>query len=129
MNFTLNHYLKQRILKISNAHEHKGILQMQNAIMNHLAKHHIRSSPVILTKSGEEICEMRAKSGQTLMVRVLGWLEGDVIANLAQGQVLYESLGTFMGQVDSALSDFDHPEAHRYAYQYSDTIIQNFKCD
>ena len=101
------------MLKFSNAHEHRGILEMQNSIMNHLTMKLISSPPVIKSIDGDNIVECNNKAGQKIMVRVLQWLEGDVIAHVERCEELYSSLGAFVGEMDIALTDFHHPEAHR----------------
>jgi Ser/Thr protein kinase RdoA (MazF antagonist) len=86
---------------------------MQNACMMHLTSHGIASSPVMPSRSGDCIVELHARSGQTLMVRVLQWLDGEVLGNIQRCDAIYKSFGSFMGRVDNALTDFDHKEAHR----------------
>ncbi len=46
-------------------------------------------------------------------IRLLTFLEGDVLANANRSPALYHSIGSFMGQFSNAMKDFNRPDALR----------------
>jgi 4-aminobutyrate aminotransferase-like enzyme/Ser/Thr protein kinase RdoA (MazF antagonist) len=105
------------IFKIANAKEIQTNLELQNVVINHLSKKEIGLSVscLIPTINGEEIIFLTADDGSIRMARLLTWVEGRVfaLANPHSPRLL-EKLGGLCGNLCRALSDFDHPAAHRF---------------
>ena len=102
------------VLKIANAAEERGMLEAQNMVMGHLAKH-ISFCPCVLpTASGEEITTVKSQNGKTHFVRLVTYLPGIPLGNVKHhsNELLYD-LGQKIGQLTIALDEFDHPALHR----------------
>jgi 4-aminobutyrate aminotransferase-like enzyme/Ser/Thr protein kinase RdoA (MazF antagonist) len=104
------------VLKIANAEESRGILDLQNAAMDWVAA---RTHPgfcqqVQPTLGGERITETKGPDGSTRLVRLLTWIPGDLLADCApHDHALLASLGRFLGTMTRALTGFEHPAAER----------------
>jgi len=107
----------QYIVKVANAAEPKLELDMQNAAMKHLTQKHCAVPHAIANNHAESITMINNNQQQAYCLRVLSYLPGDfyVDAN-SQNHTpeLWHDLGQFMGKIDLALSDFEHPGAYRY---------------
>jgi 4-aminobutyrate aminotransferase-like enzyme/Ser/Thr protein kinase RdoA (MazF antagonist)/murein DD-endopeptidase MepM/ murein hydrolase activator NlpD len=103
------------VLKIANAEENREILELQNAVLEHLAARGVQGvQRVITTRSGESIATVRGSGGGAHFVRLLTYLPGKIWAEARpHTPELLASLGRLLGSVDAALSGFDHPAAHR----------------
>ena len=117
-NFLLQQHEGARfILKIAHAGEQKAQLELQNAIMQHLE---LRSADLSLPRlqhslRGEGITEIQDESGNIRYLRLLTWVPGRLFAHVNPHTApLLESLGEACGKLCTALSDFDHPGAHRW---------------
>ena len=96
------------ILKIANADEDRGILEAENATMRHLAPSGIAPVPVPASAGGDI-----AKSGAHF-VRLITCLGGRPFGDTARRtESLLADLGRVVGEMDRALSTFDHPAVHR----------------
>ncbi|MEZ5038561.1 MAG: aminotransferase class III-fold pyridoxal phosphate-dependent enzyme [Saprospiraceae bacterium] len=105
------------ILKIAHSEEDQAHVEMQNAMMQHLeGKLATLELPrVIANVSGENITMVRDEHGQSRLMRLLSWVEGDLWAKVnPHSHALLESLGQACGKMSEALLDFDHPAAHRH---------------
>ncbi|MBL0739893.1 aminotransferase class III-fold pyridoxal phosphate-dependent enzyme [Chryseolinea lacunae] len=105
------------ILKIANAEEKRGCLELQNAVMHHLATKDVglQVSTVVNAKNGRDILEIADGSSQPRMVRLLTWVDGRPWAKVnPHSPALLIQLGAMCGKLCVALSDFDHAEAHRF---------------
>ena len=111
----------QFVLKIANATETREVLDLQNRAMTHVAERRAAlfeaCAPcprVLSAPSGEEILSIPGRDGARHFVRLLTYLPGKplVTVNPHDGQLLF-SLGSFMGHIDRALADFDHPATRR----------------
>lgn len=104
------------ILKIAHHGEERPQLEMQHALMQHLAD---KSTPLqlplaISNLQGQTITEVVDQKGQTRLMRLLTWVDGKLWADVnPQSYPLLESLGQACGTLCQALLDFDHPAAHR----------------
>lgn len=114
------------ILKIAHYGEERAQLEMQNALMQHLAHKstHLKLPTVLPNTKGETITEVVDQQGQTRLLRLLTWVDGDLWADVnPQNDALLESLGQACGTLCQALLDFDHPAAHRqFKWNLSDGL-------
>ncbi|MFC2133597.1 aminotransferase class III-fold pyridoxal phosphate-dependent enzyme [Bacteroidota bacterium] len=105
------------VLKIANETEKYDILDMQNRAMNHIAENSdkITCPKVIIAKDGEEIVIVQSDSGNKYFMRLLSYLPGRFLAEIEdQSPELLYSLGKFMGNIVSTLSNFYHGSADRH---------------
>ena len=107
---------KKYVLKIAKSDEDRAVLEFQNAVLAHVAG---RAPALVLprvqpTPSGEELAQVRDGRGEPYFIRLIGWLEGQVLAAAApHAESLLASLGTMMGELDCALHGFSHPAMSR----------------
>jgi 4-aminobutyrate aminotransferase-like enzyme/Ser/Thr protein kinase RdoA (MazF antagonist) len=105
------------ILKIANAREKRGCIELQNAVMHHLSLKDVglQVSAVVKAINGNDIVEMADGSSQPRMTRLLTWVDGRPWATVVpHSAALLEQLGEMCGKLCQALADFDHAEAHRF---------------
>jgi len=114
------------ILKIAHQGEERAQLEMQHALMQHLAD---KSTPLqlplaISNLQGQTITDVVDQQGQPRLLRLLTWVDGKLWANVnPQSYPLLESLGQASGTLCQALLDFDHPAAHRqFKWNLSDGL-------
>jgi 4-aminobutyrate aminotransferase-like enzyme/Ser/Thr protein kinase RdoA (MazF antagonist) len=104
------------VLKIANANEAYAMLEAQNAAMAHIATHSTAalSSRVVPARDGATIVEAEGPDGRRHLVRLLTYLPGTPLARVnPHTPALMAGVGRFMGELDAALSGFDHPALHR----------------
>ena len=105
------------VLKIANLHDVPELLDFQNQAMRRVGAQvaDCRVPRVACTLSGLEITRIHnARTGSDHCVRLLDWIDGDVLANsTVRGSVLFESIGACMARVDAALRGFSHPAMRR----------------
>ena len=108
---------KSFIFKIADADEKPENLQLQNAMMAHLAgkKLNLSVSSIVLSNGGLPILSIADSDGSKRWTRLLTWVPGRVLAKVNPHRpALMESLGEMCGNLCQALADFDHPAAHRF---------------
>lgn len=92
------------VLKIANALESRAFLEAENAVLKHVARRvSFCQSPV------SDVVMV----GDTYFARLVRYLPGVPLAQIKQTPELLFDLGRKLGQLDHALSDFDHPAVHR----------------
>jgi Ser/Thr protein kinase RdoA (MazF antagonist) len=102
------------VLKISNALEAPELLDAQNAVLNHLTTRVSFCQRLVRAVSDEENVSIQESNGTTHLVRLVHYLPGVPLAEVKpQPNELLRDLGRKLGQLDGALTDFDHPAAHR----------------
>ncbi len=105
------------VLKIANLGDAQDLLDFQNQAMRRVqdSAAGCRVQRVVPCRRGPDITHIRSVvSGQDHCVRVLTWLEGDVLATCRnRGPRLFESIGAGMAKVDAVLAGFTHPAMHR----------------
>ncbi len=102
----------QYILKIAGLTESVEVLELENVLMQHLNL----QSPVsnllprlISTVNGQSIAD-----GTRYPIRLITHLPGRLLAHTKpHSPALLHSLGRTLGQLDTALANFEHPAAHR----------------
>jgi Ser/Thr protein kinase RdoA (MazF antagonist) len=96
------------VLKIANALESRAFLEAQNAVLKHLARRVSFCQSPLASVSGDDIVST------TYYVRLVRYVPGVPLAQVQpQPAGLLRDLGRKLGQLDHALSDFDHPAVHR----------------
>jgi len=101
-------------LKIAGDGQTETQLDMENQAMARLAAAGLRCPSVMSARSGEAIVRSPMPGGGIALVRLLTWLPGRFMADLSRRSLeLIRDVGRFLGRVDRALADFDHPAAHR----------------
>ncbi|MFT4929424.1 MAG: 4-aminobutyrate aminotransferase-like enzyme/Ser/Thr protein kinase RdoA (MazF antagonist) [Phenylobacterium sp.] len=116
-NLLLTTASQQYIVKIANSAEPLIALQMQNAAMAHLVnKESVKGITVphaLDNGAGETITEV----GSASYLRVLTFLPGSFYADAPvdyHNRDLWRDLGVFLGHLNVAGADFNHPGAYRY---------------
>jgi 4-aminobutyrate aminotransferase-like enzyme/Ser/Thr protein kinase RdoA (MazF antagonist) len=102
------------VLKVANGAEDRSFLEAQNQVMTRLQKRGVTYCPeLIQARSGADFSDIDA-NGSTYAGRLITWLPGEVMAHCKwQGPELLRHLGACVGEVDSALKDFEHAALHR----------------
>lgn len=104
----------QFVLKIANATEERAMLEAQNQVMGHLTKHVQFCPRVIPSPNSGEIVAIPSESGEEHFVRLVTYLPGTPLGNIKRhSPELMTDLGFKVGQVTTALQNFDHPALHR----------------
>jgi 4-aminobutyrate aminotransferase-like enzyme/Ser/Thr protein kinase RdoA (MazF antagonist) len=105
---------EKRVLKIANALEERQLLEAENAVMRHITKHVPVCPRLFQTPGGDLIGETVSGSGSRHFVRLISFLSGIPLGGVKRhsAELLYD-LGRRVGEMDAALSNFDHPAAHR----------------
>jgi len=104
-------------VKVAHAGEKEEHLDMQNAVMDHLAKKglDLKVPQIIPNKKNEKISTIEDTGGHRRFLRVLSWIPGKLFAHTRpHTPALLENLGAACGRMCRALSDFDHPGARRW---------------
>ena len=110
------------VLKVANSGDEKSFLHMQNKMMLHLARH----APDIgvprpvksINGTGQTLVPVSGENGEYI-VRLLTFLEGQLLSQVPNSAALNASLGRFMGNVSQGLSGFDHPAARRPGFLWN----------
>jgi Ser/Thr protein kinase RdoA (MazF antagonist) len=115
-NFLLSSTAGRFVLKIANCADTAELLDFQHGAMRRIAAG-LRGCHVpelIRTRSGAELVAVASVSGARHFVRLMGWLEGEVLGE-RQGRsaALLQSIGEGIAQVDLALGDYTHPAMRR----------------
>ncbi|MCA9715032.1 MAG: hypothetical protein KC468_10135, partial [Myxococcales bacterium] len=103
------------VLKVANAGEPREELELQNAAMTHVDARLPGACPrPLATRDGRTVVALTL-AGRRHLARLVSFLPGQLYADARpQDDALRASLGRFMGRLDVALADFDHPAADRY---------------
>ena len=104
------------VLKIANRDEALEFLDLQNKLLRFLAGRDtgLEFPRLIAARSGLEIMPVSAADGSAHFVRLLTWVEGVCLADIApHSQELLRSLGAALARLDNALAGFTHPAAQR----------------
>ena len=113
-NFLIRSEEDSFILKISNSAESFDELDMQNKVMQHIVKvdPEFELTLPLCSLSGDEIIQIENK-GQTNWVRGLKYINGKFLKDSTHDQIMLLELGSFLGRLDNAMKDFNHPAAKR----------------
>ena len=108
------------VLKIANAREDQGFLDLQNAVLRHIeiTDPTLGVQRLVPSHVGPAIVDWQM--GSTIhAVRLLTYLPGRLFSSVPVTPALLESLGTFMGRLSHALQGFGHPAAHRLGFLWN----------
>jgi 4-aminobutyrate aminotransferase-like enzyme/Ser/Thr protein kinase RdoA (MazF antagonist) len=128
----LNFYLQtpageEYTLKISRSGAARTTLEFQVAILEHLNKQPLPWSVpyMIPSLSGEHLLEVTTEEGNLHFIRLQSWVSGRLLDDMnPRSPELLHQWGATCGLLNRALSDFDHPEAHRfYKWDPSQTLF------
>ena len=103
--------------KIAHSQTSVAELDFQNAMMEHLqaAKLGLEIPLPVVGLGNQKIITHRFPNGELRYLRALTWVEGRVFAEASpHTPELLERVGALCGKLSAALSDFDHPSAHRW---------------
>lgn len=102
------------VLKIANSQEEVGLLEAQNAALQHLSRSVDICPSVCRTRDGRALALTPRRWGAEHLVRLLTWIPGVPLAAAKwKSSLLLENFGRAMAAVDASLATFDHPAAHR----------------
>ncbi|MEM1321558.1 MAG: aminotransferase class III-fold pyridoxal phosphate-dependent enzyme [Bacteroidota bacterium] len=107
---------QQYVLKIASAGTERERLDMQNALLNHLEKQAIgvQFPWVKAALDGQQLLQISVPAGGARWLRLLHWVPGQLwVDHQPHSPALIRRLGRALGLLCQALSDFDHPAAHR----------------
>ena len=97
------------VLKIANALESRAFLEAENAVLRHVGGRISFCQSPVRSRSGDEIVTV-----ESYFARLVRYVPGVPLARVQpQSPQLLRDLGRKLGQLDQALSDFDHAAAHR----------------
>jgi 4-aminobutyrate aminotransferase-like enzyme/Ser/Thr protein kinase RdoA (MazF antagonist) len=102
------------VLKLAHAGEKRSSIDLQNRMLEHLARAGFPLSTVLHSSDGEEVVEVEGPEGAQFFSRLLSWLPGDILNSVRpKTPALFRSLGSFLGSMDLALADLEHPAQDR----------------
>lgn len=105
------------VLKVANLNDPPELLDFQNQAMRRVRNlvADCRVPRVERSVEGLEITRIHdARTGTGHCVRLLSWIEGQVLADCRdRGPDLFDSIGAGMAKVDAALGGFSHPAMRR----------------
>ncbi len=104
------------VLKVMHPSREPAFIDMQCRALQHIALRapHLVLSRVQVNQNGEAFTQVRLENGEQRMVWLLSFLPGKVLARVRpHSDELLHTLGTLLGEMDSALADFSHPATVR----------------
>ena len=102
------------VLKIANALEAPEFLEAQNAVLKHLARRVSFCQRLVPASSGEETATVHTATSASHSVRLVHYIPGVPLAEIKpQSPGLLHDVGRKLGELDRALTGFDHPAVHR----------------
>ncbi len=107
--FLISANSKKYILKISNPAESRSVLDLQDAATHYILK---KDPNINIPQLVGEIYQKK-KGGQLYLIRLLTYVEGDLMSEKTDKPKGYEQMGCFLGRLSISLAGFDHPAAHR----------------
>ena len=115
-NFRVDTGEERLVLKVMRPACDTGLVDLQCALLDHLAASapDIPLSRVRETLAGEKVGRLEVESGDERLVWLLSWIPGRLLAHTRPHLPgLLESLGSLLGEIDTALAGFSHPAAER----------------
>jgi 4-aminobutyrate aminotransferase-like enzyme/Ser/Thr protein kinase RdoA (MazF antagonist) len=107
---------RQFVLKVMHPARELSFVDMQARAFKHLAeKLPYRELPrVVAASDGKLFTTVAGPGGVKRIVWLLTYIDGTTLAQVnPHSAELLESVGQLLGEMDCALTDFDHPAAHR----------------
>jgi len=101
------------ILKFFHPDEDPGVIDFQTEALLHIQKHapDLPAPHVRRTRRGESMGGVTAPDGRPSIVRLLTWLPGKVLGEVAPASELLFDLGGTLARLDLVLRGFFHPSA------------------
>ena len=98
------------VLKIANALESRAFLEAENSVLKHVARRVSFCQTLVASRSWDDIVTVEGG----YLARLVRYLPGVPLAKVQpQAAALLRDFGCKLGQLDQALSDFDHRSVHR----------------
>ena len=119
LNFRVDLASGSFVLKIAHAGEARANLELQHAVLAHLAVREpgLALQRAVPARDGATIVEAQAPSGERHWARLLTFLPGELWSEVAARNrpraPLLESLGATLGAIDRGLAGFESPAAQR----------------
>lgn len=119
------------VLKIAKSDEERGVLELQNAALRHIAQRTqaLALPQLIAGPSGENIATIESAGGQPYFMRLVTWVDGEILVKVQpHDQALLASLGAAMAELDLGLQGFSHPAMHRellWDVKHADLALQH----
>lgn len=103
------------LVKIAPATESARIVNLQTAVMLHLeaTAPDVPTQRLIRGKHGQVESTIADPEGNPRILRVLSYLDGDLLAAVSPTPAQFESVGRMMARLDGALAGFRHPDDSR----------------
>jgi len=104
------------VLKVMHPDRERGFVEMQCAILQHLAKiaPNLPLARVVPSIDKKSFADTKLADGSQRLVWLLTFLRGKTLAEFRpHSPELLEELGGFLGKMNRALDGFEHPAAHR----------------
>jgi 4-aminobutyrate aminotransferase-like enzyme/Ser/Thr protein kinase RdoA (MazF antagonist) len=107
---------REFVLKVMHPARKRSFIDLQCQALQHLATRagNILLPRVIASRGGEFFSETTCADGSKRLVWMLTFVPGTVLAEVRpHSEELLKSIGRLLGEMDSALQDFEHPAARR----------------
>ncbi len=104
------------VLKVMHPAREESLIDLQCRALQHLAQRapHVNLPRVCLTKNGEAFTTVTSSDGASRLVWLLTYVPSTVLADAKPHSAeLLTSLGTLLGEMDTALAEFSHSAAQR----------------
>src|ERR1700737_2235947 len=104
------------VLKVMHPAREQSFIDLQCRALQHLAQRapQLTLPRVYPSKAGNSFTAVTAPDGTERLVWLLTYVPGTMLVNARpHSPELLQSLGTFLGEMDSALADFAHPATKR----------------
>jgi 4-aminobutyrate aminotransferase-like enzyme/Ser/Thr protein kinase RdoA (MazF antagonist) len=104
------------VLKVMHPAREESLIDLQCSALQHLAQRapQLNLPRVCPAKNGESFTTVTSADGSTRLVWLLTYVPGTMMAKAnPHSAELLASLGTLLGEMDTALADFSHPAGQR----------------
>jgi len=105
---------RRLVLKIANALEDEAMLEAQNGAMEHAAARGVACQRPLAGRDRRAVHAVCGGDGRRHLARLLTWLPGTPLGAVRpHTDAQRRDLGRFLGELDAALAEFDHPALRR----------------
>lgn len=106
------------VLKVAPAGDRRADLELRSALLDHIRERDpgLGVPAPVAAAAGSAIAEVEARAGGEgpHLTHLLTWLPGTPLADASpRSDALLEGIGRFLGRLDTAARDFEHPAADR----------------
>jgi len=116
LNYRLSSSDRTYLLKVSRPDMDEDHLDFQSRLLAFLESTSgvLQTPRIIYNKQGQPVGSFQDGNGQKRNVRLLTWVPGKIWSTVSpHSPLLLAELGVHAGKLTTALSDFEHPQAHR----------------